>query len=154
MSNSPPRESDISAPQSGAVFRTTYAYDKVDDCWCDEIDKLSECAKTQPQAAYDVFCHGEVPGMKCYLQPLDGKINNNFLPSLLESLNRARPTTVFITSPSWRLGDTYTVRSEIKDQQYNSSERIAALLVSTLILEEHSVPDEKQVHEIKIEEKK
>ena len=65
--------------------------------WCAEIEKLTEYAKTQPQAAYAAFCHGEIhkytylfmrtiPGMEHYLQPLDDVISNKFMPILFESI--------------------------------------------------------------------
>ena len=38
-------------------FCDEYASGKVSD-WCDELDRLSEIAKSQPQAAYTGFIHG------------------------------------------------------------------------------------------------
>ena len=40
-------------------FRDSYAEEKIKE-WCAEIKKLTEYAKTQPQAAYAAFFHGEI----------------------------------------------------------------------------------------------
>ena len=64
--------------------------------WCSEVERLAEFAKTQPQAAYALFIHGEmhrftyflrtIPNMSGYLQPLDDVIENKFLPAILGNL--------------------------------------------------------------------
>lgn len=73
-------------------FREKYANDKV-KMWCDEMEKLAEYAKTQPQAAFAAFIHGEthrfsyflrtIPGMEKFVKPLDEVINDKFLPALI-----------------------------------------------------------------------
>ena len=70
----------LGATIGSADFRKTYATEKVQE-WVKEVEKLSDYAKTQPQAAYAAFCHGEVhkytyfmrtiPNMENYLKPLD-----------------------------------------------------------------------------------
>ena len=65
-----------------------------------EIEKLSEYAKTQPQAVYAAFSNGEVhkytyfmrtiPNMCNYLKPLDEQIITKFIPSLLQSITTER----------------------------------------------------------------
>ena len=74
-------------------FREIYAREKV-DLWCQEMERLSEYAKTQPHAAYSAFCHGEIhkytyfmrtiPGMREFMKPLDDLINQKFIPNLLD----------------------------------------------------------------------
>ena len=64
-------------------FKAYYASKKVDE-WCDEIEVLSNFAKSQPQAAYPAFCHGQqhkfsyfmrtIPGMEKILLPLEKKL--------------------------------------------------------------------------------
>ena len=73
-------------------FKAYYASKKVDE-WCDEIEVLSNFAKSQPQAAYATFCYGQqhkfsyfmqtILGMEKFLLPHDEKIDNTFLPSVL-----------------------------------------------------------------------
>ena len=48
----------LGAPPGSKNFRDEYASGKVND-WCDELDRLSEIAKSQPQAAYTAFIHGQ-----------------------------------------------------------------------------------------------
>ena len=69
-------------------FRSDYITGKVKE-WCDEIQKLSEYSKSQPQAAYSAFCHGvqhkytyfmrTIPEMENFMQPLDNMINETLL---------------------------------------------------------------------------
>ena len=48
----------LGAPPGNKNFRDEYASGKVND-WCAELDRLSEIAKSQPQAAYTAFVHGQ-----------------------------------------------------------------------------------------------
>ena len=64
-------------------FRDEYAPSKVSD-WCDELDRLSEIAKSQPQASYTAFIHGQqgkfnyfmrtIPEMHEHMLQVDEKI--------------------------------------------------------------------------------
>ena len=73
-------------------FRDEYASGKVSD-WCNELDRLSEIAKFQPQAAYKAFIHGQqgkfnyfirtIPEMHEHMLKGDEKIENILLPSFL-----------------------------------------------------------------------
>ena len=64
-------------------FRDEYAPGKVSD-WCDELDRLSEIAKSQPQASYTAFIHGQqgkfnyfmrtIPEMHEHMLEVDEKI--------------------------------------------------------------------------------
>ena len=57
-------------------FRTVYATENIKE-WCNEMEILSEYAKSQPQSAYAAFIYGEqhrfnyllrtIPGMEKYL---------------------------------------------------------------------------------------
>ena len=68
-----------------ADFRTAYATEKVKE-WYDEMEILSDFAKSQPQSAYAAFIHGEqhrfsyflrtTPGMEIYMEPLDKMIKD------------------------------------------------------------------------------
>ena len=81
----------LGATIGSADFRAAYATEKVKE-WCDEMEILSDFAKSQPQSAYAVFIHGEqhrfsyflrtIPGMEIYMEPLDKVINDKFIPTL------------------------------------------------------------------------
>ena len=75
-------------------FRSAYIKTKVND-WCDEINRLSTFATTQPHAAFSAFIHGEqhrftyflrtIEGIGDYLKPLDDIISNKLLPAIFGS---------------------------------------------------------------------
>ena len=76
------------------AYRNNYMQEKVND-WHKEIEKLTEFAKTEPQAAYSAFLHGEVhkftyfmrtiPEIGGCLKKIDELITNKFLPASLSS---------------------------------------------------------------------
>ena len=88
-------------------FRDEYAPGKVSD-WCDELDRLSEIAKSQPQGAYTAFIHAQqgkfnyfmrtIPEMQEYMLKEDEKIENVLLSSLLgEEVTKKKKPFVFST---------------------------------------------------------
>ena len=78
-------------------FREQYSQEKV-RVWCQEMETLSEYAKTQSHAAYSAFCQGEIhkytyfirtiPGVKDFIKPLDDLIRQKFRSLSLISLTR------------------------------------------------------------------
>ena len=72
-------------------FKNEYMQEKVAK-WCNEIESLTEIAKSQPHAAYAAFIHGEqhkftyflrtIANISPCLQALDDIINNKFIPTL------------------------------------------------------------------------
>ena len=72
-------------------FRDEYASSKAND-WCDELDRLLDIAKSQPQAAYTAFIHEQqvkfnyfmrtMPEMHEHMLKVDEKIENVLSPSL------------------------------------------------------------------------
>ena len=138
-------------------FRTTYASEKVNE-WCDEIRKLSAYVKLQPQAAYAAFCHGEqhnftyfvrtIPGMEIYLEPLDELIKNVFLPSLLDSIVTNEDRLLY-SLPVRYGGLGIPIFSETAKFHYDASTRITAPLVSIIVLQGHTLPDENETNNIK-----
>ena len=48
------------------TFREKYASDRVKN-WSDEIERLSEFAKSEPQVAYAAFIHGELHKYTCFM---------------------------------------------------------------------------------------
>ena len=73
-------------------FKSEYVKEKV-QTWCNEILKLSEIAKSQPQAALSAYIHGEqhrftyflrtIEGIEEQLKPLDDIITQTFIPAIL-----------------------------------------------------------------------
>ena len=72
-------------------FRVEYSKQKIAK-WEAEVEKLSDIAKTEPQAAYAAYTHGEkhrfsyfmrtIPGMAELLEPLDRAITEKLLPAI------------------------------------------------------------------------
>ena len=120
----------LGATISSENFRAVYAIEKVQE-WCEEVKKLSKYAKTQPQAAFAAFCHGEqrrfsyfmriIPGMEKFMEPLDETIHNIFLPSLFDSIITEDERLLFSSRMS-----RYTKihrRSRISVQSINDNNR-------------------------------
>ena len=86
------RKMHLGAALGSKNFRDEYASSKVNN-WCDESDRLLEIAKSQPQAVYTEFTHGQqgklnyfmrtIPEMHKHMLKVDEKIENVLLPSLL-----------------------------------------------------------------------
>ena len=130
-------------------FKAYYASKKVDE-WCDEIEVLSNFAKSQPQAAYAAFCHGQqhkfsyfmrtIPGMERFLLPLDEKIDNTFLPSVLNETITEKEREVY--SLPVRLGGLgIPIISEKAKNELAASLEITAPLTDIIISQENKLPD-------------
>ena len=140
-------------------FRTVYAIEKVQE-WCEEVKKLSKYAKTQPQAAFAAFCHGEqhrfsyfmrtIPGMEKFMEPLDETIHNIFLPSLFDSIITEDERLLF--SLPIRLGGLgipkFTEEAEFK---YKASTTITSPLVAIMVLQGETLPNDSEIIRIKSE---
>ena len=87
------------------------------------------------------------------MKPLDDKINDKILPSLLQAIITEKDRKLY--SLPLRLGGlAIPILSETATEHYNASQRITAPLVSLMILQENSLPDEKEVNDIKLAVKK
>ena len=153
------RKRHLGASIGNSDFQDSYAEEKINE-WCAEIKKLTEYAKTQPQAAYAAFCHCEIhkytyfmrtiPGMEHYLKPLDDVFSNKFMPILFESIITEQDRMLYsLTVKCGGMG--LTILTEIANMHYNDSKKITAPLVSLIILPGNSLPDEKDVNKIKQE---
>ena len=143
-------------------FRETYAKEKVKR-WCEELEQLSEYAKTQPHAAYAALCHGEIhkftyfmrtiPGMEEYIKPLDNIITEKFLPNLLDSLITQVDRNLF-SLPVKNGGLGIPILAESCDLQLNHSRAISAPLKSVIVNQSIELPNPETVKAIKNEKKK
>ena len=140
-------------------FRQSYCEEKIND-WCDEIDQLAKFAKSEPHAAYSAFIHGEmhkftyflrtIPDMKSYIEKLDERINNTFLPSLLESVISDHDRRLYALPI--RLGGLgIPVLTEAAEENFNSSVKITAPLVAIMITQDNVLPDNDEVNKLKSE---
>ena len=141
-------------------FKSEYVREKV-DTWIEEIERLTEYSKTQPHAAYAIFCRGvlhkytyfmrTIDGLDEYLKPIDDKINSSFLPTLLDSIITDNERSLF-SLPVKLGGLGIPVLSEIASEHFESSTKISAPLVSIMILQGDALPEDHIVKNIKLEE--
>ena len=120
--------------------------------WCNELERLSMIAKSQPQAAYCAFIHGyrhkcmyylrTIPDISDLLHPVEEVIAKNFLPTLLDQgisdLDReifALPTRLGgLGIPCLQSGFAF---------EFENSRTLSTQLVDLIIQQSNSlVPDE------------
>ena len=139
-------------------FKTRYVSDKVAK-WCEEIHQLAEIAKSQPQAAYAAFTHGErhrfsyfmrtIPGMKDLIQPLDDVIDKELIPAILGN-DTFSPIDRELFSLPLRFGGLgLPVFSSIAEEEYLISKQLTAPLTTIMFMQGTTIPDTNEVAEIK-----
>ena len=122
--------------------------------WTQEIIKLTEYSKTQPHAAYAIFCRGAlhkytyfmrtIHDIDEHLKPLDD-INNNFLPTLLDSIVTDNERSLFQLPV--RLGGLgMPIVSEVASEHFGSSKKITGSLVTIILLQGGTLPDDSYVN--------
>ena len=136
-------------------FRTAYATQKVTE-WCDELERLSTFAKSQPQAAFAAFIHGEqhrfnfflrtIPGMHLLMEPLDRIIDDKLLPALFDGPVSPSERELF-SLPIREGGLGIPVFSEKGLFDYEASTIITAPLAAVMMLQGDTLPDEIVVKE-------
>ena len=108
-------------------FRTEYVTKKVAS-WCEEVEKLTEFAKSQPHAAFASYIHGEqhrftyfmrtIPGMEAYLKPLDDVITYKLLPAILGA-GVSETERQLYSLPIRDGGLSMSVLTELSQRQFN-----------------------------------
>ena len=139
-------------------FRIEYASEKVKK-WCGEIHKLAEIAKTQPQAAYSAFTHGErhrfsyfmrtIAGMSEIMQPLDDIINSELIPALLGTEVFSKAERDMYSLPLRYGGLAIPSFCDIANEEYFVSKRLTAPLTALMMLQGRDLPDRNEVKEIR-----
>ena len=140
-------------------FKQQYVSDKVKD-WCEELDKLSEFALSQPQAVYAAFIHGEqhkfsyflrtIPEMENFMIDVDSKIENTLLPAILDE--KISPTERELYSLPTRLGGLgipfYAQKAKV---DFDSSSKISRPLTVTIINQSENIPSAADTNKIRLE---
>ena len=111
--------------------------------WCGRMKSLSRIAKSQPQAAYSAYIHGEqhrytyilrtLPNITNILKPLDEIITNEFIPALFGT-NISLDEREILSLPVKEGGLGLQSPSENADNIYRASRKI------TLPLKKRSSP--------------
>ena len=140
-------------------FRAEYVKDKI-KTWCDEIEKLSEFAISQPQAAYSAFVHGQqhkfsyflrtIPEMGTFMIDVDEKVEKTLLPSILDE--KITPIERELYSLPTRLGGLgIPFYAEKAKHDFESSTKIARTLTDVIIEQGENLPSPTATNEIRAE---
>ena len=132
-------------------FKSEYIKENV-QTWCNEILKLSEIAKSQPQAALSAYIHGEqhrftyflrtIEGIEDYLMPLDNIITHTFIPAILGSTISDTERELFAL-PIRNGGLGIQRLTEKAATEYEISHTITAPLVAIMAIQGDTLPDNK-----------
>ena len=143
----------LGATIGSADFRTAYATEKVKE-WCDEMEILSDFAKSQPQSAYAAFIHGEqhrfsyflrtIPGMEIYMEPLDKVVNDKFIPALFGTqLTQSERYLFFLPVRCGWL--SIPIFTEKATSDFEASVTITAPLATIMMQQSNKLPDRDSV---------
>ena len=140
----------LGAAIANSNFRAQYAAEKVTK-WCNELHRLADFAKTQPQATYSTFTHGilsqytyfmrTIPGMHKFIKPVD-------VPALLNSIVPEVNRQLY-SLPLRHGGLGIPILSEITESQFEASQAITLPLVTIMITQGNKLPNKTEVNEIK-----
>ena len=130
-------------------FKSEYVKEKV-QTWCNEILKLSEIAKSQPQAALSAYIHGEqhrftyflrtIEGIEEHLKPLDDIITQTFIPAILGTTISDTERELFAL-PIRNGGLGILKLTEKAANEYEISRTITAPLVAIMAIQGDTLPD-------------
>ena len=128
----------LGAVIGSSQFKEEYVSKKVED-WVTSIQKLTNIAKTQPQAAYCCYVNGfvhkftyimrTIPDISTLLYPLDDAINE-FIKVLFESYDFSTLERKLWSLPVRLGGMGISIPSQISDEQYDNSRAINFILTS------------------------
>ena len=117
-------------------------------------DFIAEIAKSQPQAAYAAYLHGEqhkytyfmrtIPSISENLKPLDDAITDLLIPALFGS-EISDGEREIISIPIREGGMGIKIHSENSDIAYNASSKITKPLVNQILAQSRELPDEEAV---------
>ena len=131
-------------------FKVAYASEKVEK-WTKEVKKLAEIARSQPQAAYAAFTHGEqhrfsyfmrtIPGMEELMQPLDEAISRELLPAILGSEAFSPIDREMYALPLRHGGLGIPVFRDLALHEFLASKSITAPIAAIMTLQGRELPD-------------
>ena len=144
---------DLGAAIGTFNFRAQYTSGKVTKL-CNEPHRLADFAKTQPHA-YSAFTHRILsqythlmrtrPGMNEFIKPVDDVIRLELLPTLLNSIVPGVDRQLY-SLPLSHGGLGIPILSEIAESQFEASKAIALPLVTIMITQSNTLPNETEVN--------
>ena len=147
----------LGAAISTSNFRAQYASEKVTK-WCNEPHRLANFAKTQPHT-YSAFTHGILsqytylmrtrPVMHEFIKPVDDVIRLELLPTLLNSIVPEVDCQLY-SLPLRHGGLGIPILSEIAESQFEASKAMTLPLVTIMITQGNTLPNETEVNKMKL----
>ena len=123
-------------------FKDKYVSDKV-KTWVEEIQMLSNHAKTEPHAAYTAFTYGvkhkwtfvmrTIPDIELLLQPLEDAIRESFLPSLTNGYIPSPEERDLLALPPRMGGLGITNPAAMADHEHRNSLRLTEFLSQKIL---------------------
>ena len=122
-------------------FKNSYIEKKVKD-WIDEIQYLSEIAKTYPHSAYSAFVHGlqnrytynmrTIPDLSDHLQSLEDAIRNCFIKTLFNGYICSDSERLLFSLPAKFGGLGIFVPTERSRIEYENSRHVTAEMIENV----------------------
>ena len=144
----------LGAAIGSSDFRVSYATKKIAG-WCAEMEKLSAIAKSQPQAAFAAYIHGEqhkfsyflrtIPFMGNLLEPLDNIIDKQFIPALFGSDAISDIERNLYSLPIRLGGLGIPVLTDKAEEDFASSKTITAPLAAIMMMQDNHLPESEEV---------
>ena len=147
----------LGAAIGSSSFKTEYFNEKVNK-WCEELERLSEFAKSQPHAAYSAYIHGQqhkysyflrtIKDVSECLKPLDDVITNTFIPAVT-GFNVSAAERALLALPVKNGGMGIETVSDISDAEFSISVLMTAPLAAIIAMQGDELPNQADVNEAK-----
>ncbi len=139
-----------------------YFGEKVED-WVSQVTNLAVFASSQPQASYAAFTFGlrhrwtyflrTLPGIKCFLGPLERAIADSLIPAFTG--HTCTDTERNLLALPVRMGGLGLVNPmELASPEYTASTKVTAPLVEQIVSQAHESPDDNTVRSLQQEARK
>ena len=152
----------LGAALGSRSFLEEYVNGKVED-WIDQIVRLSEFAKVQPQASYAAFTFGlrhrwtyflrTLPDIEDLLEPLERAISDVLIPEFTgQTCTEAERNLLALPVRLGGLGLINPVENAA--YEFNASTAITEPLVQQIVRQEHEIPDDDVIRSIQTNTRK
>ena len=138
----------LGASLGSRAYLEDYVGSKVED-WVAKVSRLSEFAKSQPQACYAVFTFGlrhrwtcfmrTLPDIGNLMEPSERAISELLIPSTTER-NCSQVERDLVALPARMGGLGLTNPSEIAESEYSASIMLTRPLVDQIVAQSHQSP--------------
>ena len=119
---------------------------ELQDEWIQQLEELTNIAKSEPQAAYAAFTAGfkhkvtyfirTIPNLKDVLKRLDDVLENKFIPALTEGHVLSREERTLVSLPVRLGGLGIPICAETCQQEFENSQKITQTLIQNIVNQE------------------